>query len=193
MLSILIITTSLGIADPTADAAAALALAKAKRQREQVAKVEPVAPAQSARPASVKVADPLSHVHRCGSCGNEWSHPNTSAGDRSKHTCQKCGVELPRPWWPSERGVRIKAAKVTYRDVVEAIEAGESLTVAVGVESDADCWVESIPETEPGLWRCFLDHGEPKMERVPVPMAIQPMATPAPMVLQNVLTLPGSR
>lgn len=57
MLSILIITTSLGIADPTADAAAALALAKAKRQREQVVRVEPTSP-----PATPTYADVLARV-----------------------------------------------------------------------------------------------------------------------------------
>jgi len=185
MFSIIMMTAAVGIADANADAAAALALAKAKRQREQVTKVEPV-PVPAAKATTVKVVDPSSHVHRCQTCGHEWSHPNSSAGDRTKHTCPKCGVELPRPWWPSERGVRIKAAKVTYREVVEAVEAGESLTVSVGFEGEADCWVDSIPETEPGLWKCYKQDGNLMMKREDPP-------TPAPMVFQNVLNLSGSR
>lgn len=178
MLPILLLSASLGIADHDADAQAALALAKAKRER--VAKVEPV----KVTPKSVRIADPLSHIHRCPSCGTEWSHANSSAGDTAKHTCPTCHKVLPAPWWPSERGVRLQSVRVTYRDVLDAVQAGERVTVAVGVEDSADCSVDQIPDTEPGVWRCYLREGEPVMERV----------TAAPMtVYQNILTLPGSR
>lgn len=142
--------------------------------------------------ATVKVADPSSHIHRCPTCGVEWSHPNSSVGDVAKHTCPGCGKELPRPWWPSERGVRFKTAKVSYREVVEAVTAGETLTVAVGVEDLADCSVDSIPDTEPGLWKCSLENNIPMM--VMLPKLVSGSSSPNPIpVCQNFLSLPGSR
>lgn len=145
--------------------------------------------AKPARPSFrvTRIADPASHVHKCPSCGAEWSHPNTSAGDTAKHTCPTCRKVLPAPWWPSERGVRLQSVRVTYRDVLDAVEAGETVRVAVGVDDSADCSVDQIPDTEPGVWRCYLRDGEPVMERVQ-PVVIQPTVT-----YQSVLNLSGSR
>jgi len=36
------------------------------------------------------------HSHRCGRCGNVWSHGESSFGNVQAHTCPACGAG---PWW----------------------------------------------------------------------------------------------
>lgn len=43
------------------------------------------------------------HVHRCPQ-GHEWSHPDSSKGNLTDHTCPKCGAVT---WSPVRTGVRL--------------------------------------------------------------------------------------
>lgn len=124
-------------------------------------------PAPTKAPAVAKVAAPGWHVHRCPN-GHEWSHPDTSFGREDEHTCPVCKAVLSRPWWPTERGVRFVEPKTTptYADVIARVKAGERLTLAIGVRDKADVRLDRVPETEPGLWRCYLRDGVPFMEQV---------------------------
>lgn len=36
------------------------------------------------------------HSHRCGKCGNVWSHGADSHGNSAQHMCPRCGAG---PWW----------------------------------------------------------------------------------------------
>ena len=59
-----------------------------------------------------------------------------------------------------------RTTKPTYDDLIVRVKAGEVLTVAVGVSDAADFHIDSIPQTAPGVWRCFLRDGVPMMEQV---------------------------
>lgn len=121
-----------------------------------------------------RVTDLNWHVHKCPLCLTEWSHPDTSAGDVAKHTCPSCKTVLPRPWFPDQRNIRIVevVVKDPYAEVLRRVKAGEALTVAVGVSDAADVHLDKVPDTTPGLWRCYLRDGESVME--PVPRTVMP-------------------
>ena len=140
---------------------------------------EDPSPAKAA-PAVVRVPAFGWHVHRCPN-GHEWSHPDTSFNREDEHTCPVCKTVLPRPWMPTERGVRFVEAKrlVTYADVLDRVKAGESLTLAIGVPDKADVRLDHVPDTEPGVWRCYLRDGVPFMERIVAATAARPATIPA--------------
>lgn len=58
--------------------------------------------------------------------------------------------------------------EIEYEDLIKIVKQGKVVRVAVGDTSlKADYFVKSIPNTEVGIWKCFLDNGQPKMERIP--------------------------
>jgi len=69
---------------------------------------------------------------------------------------------------PQTKIIEIKQLnEIEYSDLIKIVKQGKAVTVAVGDTSlKADYFVKRIPNTEIGIWRCFLDNGEPKMERV---------------------------
>ena len=69
---------------------------------------------------------------------------------------------------PQTKIIEIKQLnEIEYSDLIKIVRQGKAVTVAVGDTSlKADYFVKRIPNTEIGIWRCFLDNGEPKMERV---------------------------
>ena len=66
-----------------------------------------------------------------------------------------------------------RTSKPTYDDLIVRVKAGEVLTVAVGVYDTADVRLDSIPNTAPGVWRCFLRDGVPMMEQVAKVVPVQ--------------------
>lgn len=66
-----------------------------------------------------------------------------------------------------------RTSKPTYDDLIVRVKAGKVLTVAVGVSDAADFHLDSIPQTAPGVWKCFMRDGVPMMEEVPKPVPVQ--------------------
>ena len=46
------------------------------------------------------------HIHKCPSCGHEVSHEDSNKNDKEAHTCPLCDKEYPKPWYPSETGMK---------------------------------------------------------------------------------------
>lgn len=109
------------------------------------------------------------HVHRCPDCGHEWSHTDVNKGNAPAHTCEGCEKLLPWPWKVYQENTRIvvrSIQKITYSDLLKRVKKNQSeiITVAVGVKSKADFYVESIPDTSSGIYQCFMLDGVPSMK-----------------------------
>jgi len=70
--------------------------------------------------SKVKVSAIGWHVHVCVN-GHEWSHSDSSYGDKSAHTCPICGQETVKnaqgSWMPTERNTRIVDAPTIKKDL----------------------------------------------------------------------------
>jgi hypothetical protein len=108
------------------------------------------------------------HVHTCPS-GHKWSHQASSFGNANDHTCPQCGAR--ENWYPTATNTRIERTyvpKLTYDELAVIVKRSGSVPVyvAVGVKTEADYYVESVPETESGVWRCWVQaDGTPMMQR----------------------------
>lgn len=70
---------------------------------------------------------------------------------------------------PGRSMIVSKTKTIQYRELLARVMDGETLTVAVGTDDKADVRVESIEDTSPGLWRCWLENGTPKMQPIHPP------------------------
>lgn len=62
--------------------------------------------------------------------------------------------------------------KLTYTEAWDQVNAGYTVTLSVGVPTEADCQVDALAGVEPGVYRCFLGQdGRPKMEPIRKPVA----------------------
>lgn len=69
---------------------------------------------------------------------------------------------------PKEPKIEIKQLnEIEYSDLIKIVKQGKSVTVAVGDTSlKADYFVKRIPDTEIGIWSCYLENGNLLMKKV---------------------------